>query len=306
MISTAQDYINQVQRNIHDTTNADFSNGQILGMVNEARQRVALDTHCYRQFITGLNTVAQQETYLYNGSLGGVQMVSGGMNYSSPMISFTGGSGSGAAAEALVENGVITNINMTNWGSGYSTSAPPTVVITDGTGTGASANPVILFNVLDILSISVLWGTLRTSFGWLPFSAFQAFCRAYTNQYETPGVFTMYQAAFKAYVYPIPDQVYPMEMDVITLPTDLAGVSTAETQILAPWNDAVQFYASFLAIASLQQYEKARFWYDAKPDGSIGGMYGGRIKQLPATAFSRRIPNSYRTFYPLIRKLMGY
>lgn len=303
MIVTAADYISQVQRNVHDETGADFSQASLLGMVNEARQRVALDTHCYRQFITGLNTIPQQETYLYNGALGGVQITNGGAHYTAPTVSFGSGAGAGASASALLSGGVITNINVTNWGSGYSSNSPPTISITDSTGSGATASPVILDNVLDILSIAVLWGTLRVTFGWLPFTGFQAYCRAYTNQYSTPGVFTMHQGILKAFMYPIPDQVYPMEMDIVTQPTDLATTASPETQIMMPWNDAVQFYASFLAVASLQQYEKAKFWYDAKPDGSIGGMYGGRIKQLPATAFSRRMPNPYRTYWPMVRKL---
>jgi hypothetical protein len=305
MISTGADYVAQVQRNIADVQGNDFTQPQLLQMVNEARQRVAQDTHCYRQYITGLNTIGQQETYLYNGSCGGVNVSAGGANYSAnPVVTLAGGSGTGATAAAVVQNGVITGINMTNWGTGYSTTSPPTVGITDATGTGAAATPIVLYNTLDILGCDILWGSLRVCFGWLPFSGFNAFCRAYALQYDTPGVFTLYQGVqFKIYMYPIPDQVYPLALDVITLPTDLATVASPETQILAPWNDAVQFYATFLAISSLQQYEKAKFWYDPHPDGSIGGMYGGRIKQLPATAFSRRISNLYRTYRAMVRRL---
>lgn len=293
-ISTGADYVQQVQRNIADLEGNDFTPAQILVMVNEARTRVALDTHCYRQFITDLNTISQQESYLYNGTLGGIRVNAGGANYLSPTITFTGGSGSGATATALVAGGVITNINMTNWGTGYSSNAPPTVVITDGTGTGASASPIILDQVLDILSISVIWGTLREIFGWLPFTGFQAYCRAYSKSFSTPGVYTMHQGILKFFLYPIPDQIYPMEMDIITQPTDLATVSSPETQIMPPWNDAVQFYASHLAVASLQQYEKSLFWLQ---------LYEKRVKQLPATAFSRRMPNPYRTYRSMVRKL---
>ena len=293
-ISTAQDYIDQVRRNIHDTASSDFTDPQLLGMVNEARQRVALDTHCYRQFITGLNTVAQQETYLYNGALGGVSVTNGGTGYVNPTVSFIGGSGSGASASAVLSGGVITGINMTSWGSGYSTSNPPTIQITDSAGVNAAASPIILYNIFDVLSITVLWGSLGIMFGYLPFTAFQAYCRAYRMQYETPAIFTLHQGIMKSFVYPIPDQVYPMEMDVITQPTDLALTTTPETQILAPWNDGVQFYASFLAIASLQQYEKSMFWR---------GLYEKRVKELPATAFSRRVFNPYRTYGPMVRRM---
>jgi hypothetical protein len=300
-IATAADYIGQVQRNVHDQTGATFTTAALLGMVNEARQRVALDTHCYRQFITGLNTITQQETYLYNGSLGGAAITAGGSGYVDPVVTISGGSGTGATATATQTAGIITSVNMTNWGSGYSSAAPPTFSITDsgGPGSGATASPIILNNVLDVLSIAVLWGDIRITFGYLPFTGFQTYCRAYANQYETPAIFTLHQGMLKAFLFPIPDQPYEMEMDVITQPTDLASTTSAETQIIAPWNDAVQWYASYLAIMSLQQFEKAKFFYD----GGSGGAYGNRIKQLPATAFSRRIFNPYRTYWPMARRL---
>ena len=66
-------------------------------------------------------------------------IVSGGSGYTNPIVSFTGGGGSGAAASAYINaNGVIYMIVLTATGAGY-TSAP-TVVITDsGPGSGASA-----------------------------------------------------------------------------------------------------------------------------------------------------------------------
>ena len=301
-ILTAQDYLTQVQQLVADPTNSNFSQTTLLNFINQARTRVALDTHCYRAYVPSLNTIAQQETYAYNaGAIGGTNIISGGANYSSSTaVNFSGGSGTGATGVASITGGVIQNIFMTNWGSGYTPTSLPTISITDiGGGTGASATPICLYNVLDILGMDVLWGTLRINFGYVPFTGFNAYCRAYSNQYETPGIFTLHQGIQKAFIYPIPDQAYVMAWDLITLPTDLASPSSPETQILAPWNDAVQFYAAFLASASLQQYQKAAFWYD----GAQGGLYGNRVRQLPATAFSRRIFNPYKTYWPMIRKI---
>ncbi|HYK05343.1 MAG TPA: hypothetical protein VE974_26570 [Thermoanaerobaculia bacterium] len=66
----------------------------------------------------------------------------GGSGYTNaPTISFTGGGGSGAAATAVVSNGVVTAIDITSFGSGYTTV--PTVVITpNGGGLGATARAV--------------------------------------------------------------------------------------------------------------------------------------------------------------------
>ena len=309
-ISTAQDYVNQLQRNIADQINANFSPSQLLGMVNEARTRVSLDTHGYRTYLTGLNTISQVEQYPYSinpasAPIGGVNVTNGGSGYSAATeVSIVGGGGSGAAAYASISAGVIQNIFMSNWGTGYSSLSPPTIMITDtGGGTGAAATPIILSNIIDVMSIDILWGTLRQVFAYLPFTGFNTYARAYTKLYSIPGVFTLHQGLQTAFMYPIPDQEYAMSWDIISTTTDLASLSTPETQLTAPWNDAVQWYATFLALTSMQQYEKAKFFYDPQPDGRVGGIYGGRVKQLPATAFSRRVMNPYRTYWPMVRKI---
>lgn len=72
------------------------------------------------------------------GGITGVAVTSGGSGYTSaPTVSFTGGSGTGAAATATVVGGVVTGITVTDPGTGY-TSAP-TVAFSGGGGTGAAA-----------------------------------------------------------------------------------------------------------------------------------------------------------------------
>lgn len=62
----------------------------------------------------------------------------GGTGFTSvPTVAFTGGAGSGAAGTAVLENGGVKSITITNVGTGY-TSAP-TVAITGGGSTGATA-----------------------------------------------------------------------------------------------------------------------------------------------------------------------
>jgi len=64
------------------------------------------------------------------GQVVSVIVTNGGINYSSPpTITFTGGSGSNAAAVATVLNGVIQSVTMTVTGSGY-TSAPAVAAVT--------------------------------------------------------------------------------------------------------------------------------------------------------------------------------
>lgn len=70
-----------------------------------------------------------------------VVVSNGGTGYTNPVIGFTGGGGTGATAEAVVTEGVITAINVLTPGDGY-TSAP-TVTITDGDGENAVATATV-------------------------------------------------------------------------------------------------------------------------------------------------------------------
>lgn len=307
MATTLQNYLNDVRALIHDTNAADFPDSTLINFINKARTRVALDTHCVRSFlsVTGgnaLNTIPKQENYIYNGTIGGVTVNNGGTNYTSPSVSFTNAAGdttgSGAAATAVVSGGVITAINMTNWGVNY--TAQPTINITDGAGTGASASATLLSNVLDILSITVLWGQQRIVHEYCTFTMFQTYFRALANQYNVPSVFTLHQGIQQAFLSLIPDANYTMEWDIITLPNPLVNNTDTDLQVIAPWNDAVALFACHLVWASLQNYRMADYWYSGKPNDP--GKYDVRIKQLPATAFSRRIFNPYRAFAKRMRR----
>lgn len=77
-------------------------------------------------------------------STGGVALIlvtNGGSGYSAPLVTFSGGGGSGAKAFVSgAANGVVTDITVTDPGTGYTTA--PTVTVADsggGTGTGATA-----------------------------------------------------------------------------------------------------------------------------------------------------------------------
>ena len=71
----------------------------------------------------------------YRKVITGFKIISGGADYTAPTITITGGEGGGATAEAVVTNGVITAINITNQGYGF--ESPPTVAVTDDDGNGA-------------------------------------------------------------------------------------------------------------------------------------------------------------------------
>lgn len=67
-------------------------------------------------------------------SLSSVTIISAGAGFSSiPTLSFVGGNGTGAAATAVLTNGVISSIVVSNAGVGYTSN--PTVVLTGGSPT---------------------------------------------------------------------------------------------------------------------------------------------------------------------------
>ncbi|HOE35772.1 MAG: multicopper oxidase domain-containing protein [Chloroflexi bacterium] len=77
----------------------------------------------------------------YNGPLPGILVTAGGSGYTEPpLVTITGGGGSGAEAVAEITGDAVTAVTLTNPGQNY-TSAP-TISFTGGGGTGAVAAAV--------------------------------------------------------------------------------------------------------------------------------------------------------------------
>lgn len=306
------DYVSDVRTLIHDPSASDYSDSDLLGFVNKARNRVALDCRCVRQRVFGLNTITQQETYPLTDFVGGLALTAGGANYTSPTLAFAGGNGTGAAGVAAQSGGVLqaSGTYMTNWGASY--TAAPTVTINDPTGSGGAISAINGTSILDLYAITVLLSgspqtstaTLSLTMSWLPFDAFQAFCRAYRAYYGWPGAYTVHYGpttplnqtsmAQSVYLFPIPNQVMPMEWDAITLPNALASEADVDYQVVPPWNDAVQFYAAHYAYLGLQKYAQANVQF---------ALYQTRTRELGSTARARRVHSFYRLYAKTIRRL---
>lgn len=98
-----------------------------------------------------------------------IQVTAGGTGYTiPPSISFSGGTGTGAAAIATVADGAVISIKLTSAGTGYSPGDTVTVVI-GGPGSGATATtlvwPTITGNTLAVFEGRVWWGNGRV-LGW--------------------------------------------------------------------------------------------------------------------------------------------
>lgn len=289
------DYILQVQELLHDLSSVDWTQSEFINAVNGARNRVALDTHCVRKLystytapnVYGGSTIAQQETYPLTGGVMGVLLTAVGSTYTAPTVTIgaPAAGGTQATAVAVVTAGVITQINMTNWGLGY--VATPTVTITDSTGSGASATAVAMINVFDIKAVSPIWGVQRWTASWAAFGPYQAFCRANTSQFRYPGVWTSFWEMQQFYLYPVPDQPYGLDIEAVSTPNPLVNLTDVDVQIIAPVNDAVQFYAACLLVSKMQQPAMTDYWEK---------RYDRRLFQIIATKNSTRVSNMYNNF----------
>ena len=75
------------------------------------------------------------------GVVSEVLVVDGGQNYTAPVITISGGGGTGATATATIQSGAITQIEVNNPGFGYTST--PDVVITDDNGSNANATAIV-------------------------------------------------------------------------------------------------------------------------------------------------------------------
>jgi hypothetical protein len=294
------DYILQVQELVHDNAGIDYTTPELTQFINNARKRVALDFHCVRNFYTNLQTVVGQETYPISGGIGGATVLSGGA-YTPPTVptvtfdppAGTLGGYSATATGTAIMNAAgtaVTGIAMTSWGAGYTTG--PNITFAPS---GATALAVPLLNVLDIQSISVIFGTQRTMLLWHPFTYHQAVFRM--NTALTTGQPTAYSNFTEAnlwYVYPpLPDQNYPLEMDAVVTPNLLVNPTDADFQILDPMADCVQFYASHLALLKMQNFEQAEYFHK---------KYKARQMEVQMTRQTRRLVNPYQNLWRRLQR----
>ena len=97
----------------------------------------------------GLFLVDKTEITAGNDNIVDISIISGGSGYvEAPGVSFSGGGGTSAAATAYISGGVVNNIQITNVGSGY-TSTPTVSVqvplMTINTGIVVAANDTIMY-----------------------------------------------------------------------------------------------------------------------------------------------------------------
>ena len=319
------DYIAQVQFLLHDQSNQDFSQAELVLAINNGRQAVGLDFQCIRQtYLTPPFNVANpaayqpvgiilhQELYPLNGGPGnsnggmvvGATINNGGSNYSQNATCVFGvgppGSVQATGTPVVSQDGVVTAINMTRWGTGYLPAVPgtatfgnlPTCTVLDSSGSGAVVTPVMFNNVFNVLSISNIWGNQRYMLRFAGFTIFNAYMRSQQGFYQRPTIWTIQEEMGFVLLQPPPDQPYQTEWDTIAAPVPLVSLTDNDTQIIAPASDAVQYYAAHYCLNKLQNFNQAEYMlklYSARVPKILIGKNGFRIPNPYHQTFQRRV-----------------
>lgn|SRR5262245_56726657 len=134
---------------------------------------------------------------------------------------------------------------------------------------------------IDIINLTLIWGATRVPLRYYPFTIYSAYFRPWINYRQLPVCFTVYNSG-EFWVAPLPDQNYAGEFDTARLPLALANDNTVDS-IPIPYDEAVKYYAAYLARLRLQQYS------EAKAQKEMYTQRIGELGQMPP----RRIPYIY-------------
>lgn len=278
-------YLLSTRRLLHDASSKTFQDSELTTYINQARQRIGLDTGCVRG-IVNFYLSASQESYPYQGAVAAVGVAAAGSGFTSvPTISFSGGGGTGVTATASITSQTIASITITANGTGF--TAAPTVSISGGGGSNATATATIL-TALDIISISANYQNSWISLAYTYFSEFQAKARYYRSITGMPALWSAGPPAGTGggqnfYIFQIPSMSYQCDIDAIMTPNALVDDSTPE-QLQYPETDLVCYYAAYLAKYNQQMFEES---------ANFLRIYDELLKRGQAAKYQRRIPNPY-------------
>ena len=282
MAQTLQGYITQVRYLLHDAQSNFYTNDQLTGYINSARERVVRDTGCLRTV-----QVTQAPA----------PPVAGGNN---PVI---WSSGLVVTANQYVFSNIF--IYKIIVGGTLGAEVPPypsadyvyppsgTLTLTDSSVTYQYVAPCEVINfaalpsglqTLDILNVNIYWGNSRIPLRYLPWTQFNAQLRYYQNYIGRPIAFSIFGQS-QIYIGPIPDQAYVAELDTVILPTTMVSLTDTDT-INEPYDTVVQFYAAHLAKFYEQSFGEAEIYLQ---------QYKQKTQSVLTSTFTRRIPDPYST-----------
>jgi len=279
-------YTNQVRRLLHDANANYWSDSELLDDINQARNRIALDSGSVRTLANFYLSLGQ-ESYPFSGAVAALTVASAGGGYTSaPTLSFSGGGGSSVTATASISSGTVSGATITANGTGF--TAAPTVTVTGGGATATATITASILTATDILGITVNWGNSWITLGYTYFTEFQAKARYYRNITGQPALWSKgppstTDGSDYFYIFQIPSASYQCDIDCTGQPTALVDDSTVE-QLRYPYTDCVQYYAAYLAKYKQQEFdESSRFL----------AIYDELMRRGTSNKYQRRIPNAY-------------
>ena len=279
-MATLQSYLNDTRRLLHDARGTFFNDIDLTQAINSACKRAAADSTCYRKLQT-IYLSTGLEVYGY-GQVSGCSVIAGGTGYVAPTVTFSAPPAGGTTAVGTVASasGVITDILVSNGGSGY-TSAP-TVTIGGG-GTGANVvSSAIDINTLDTLNITLIWGSRRVILNRASFTEFQATVRGWVGMSQQPCVAAIYGQS-QWYIGPIPNQSYVTEWDTVVNPPELVNMTDVSV-ITYPYSDPVPYYAAHTAKINEQSYKESDKFLE---------LYQQKMRQAIRSSMMRKLPTAY-------------
>lgn len=281
-MATLASYLTEVRRLLHDANGVFWSDQELTDDINSARERVVRDTGCLRNLqIT--------QTPLSSTGVAAVPW-SAGLAVSAGDFVF-----SGIFVYQVTGSGVL-GATVPIWPTG-SQPYPPSTPFTDGTATLVYDSPCEIIslsalpggvNTLDVLNLTIFWGNSRIPLRYLPWTNFNAQLRYWQNYTGRPVCFSMYGQG-QIYIGPVPDQVYPCEIDTVILPQPLSLSATTQVdEIVDPYTTPVAFYASYKAKYKEQSYGEAEIYKQE---------YAKHVQAALNSTYTRRIPDPYSSPY---------
>lgn len=138
------------------------------------------------------------------------------------------------------------------------------------------------YTIVDIMGITIYWGSTRIKLAYLPWTRFDAQFRYWQTMLSRPVCYSR-MGITNVYVGPIPDQTYVSDWDVSLIPPPLTSDTTPEP-ITEPWIGAVKYYAAYLA----------KFREQAMPEANLfKQMYEQNILTENKAWSYRVIPDPY-------------
>jgi hypothetical protein len=138
-------------------------------------------------------------------------------------------------------------------------------------------------NLVQVLGITIWWGTFRIKLSYYPYTQFDANFRRYSTYQGRPVAFTR-MGANNVVIGPPPDQAYSTDWDISVIPNPLVSDSSVETMPV-PFQEPVQYYAAY----------KAKWKEQAQGEALLFQKQYIQVLQWCLRGFaSRTIPNPYR------------